>query len=769
MDDEQSELGAASPSRAAGSSMPSPGSAAGRADAAPAKGGPWLREVEVIEEQIRRFRTGDIPTEKFREFRLIHGIYGQRQPDVHMIRVKIPNGVLTAEQLDALAAVAEQHGHGLAHLTTRQDVQYHHIPLDETPAVFRLLAPAGLGAREACGNSVRNVTSCPRSGVCRTEPFPVLPYAEAASRFLLRHPTAQLLARKFKIAFSGCPSDCAAGAIHDIGAIAVLRMDGSTPRRGFKLLVGGGTGSVPYLAQELTDFLPAEDLLRAVEAIVRLFSQHGNRKNRARARSKFVLATLGIEKYRALFNEAFAEIDAASRGDLKVESYLEAEELALLGEEWAPPAARPLPETPPASPSANGAYAAWLAKNTAPERNPKTRTVTVPFPIGDAKPAELRALATLCRQLGAVDARVSIQQNLLLRNVPVARLGDAYAVLSQWQLASPVAGGALDIVTCPGADTCNLGITTSKGLGLAIREELERAQVPEALLDGITIKISGCPNGCSQHHVANIGLHGVARKVQGKQAPHYQMHLGGRIDEKGAWIAKGSVKVPSKHAPQVMARLFAKFAEERLPNEDLPEFLQRIETDQIERWLADLIALPGPQEAPDRYLDWGDTREFSTANLGVGECAGAGLDEGTDPFSEVLEQFKQVRVFLAKEDWVDALAELNRAGHSIPRLVLERGLAKSTQTDWEVLCEYRARLIDRGLTGETLNDLRRDLDPLLARKPVPAAPLAGLLLRLEAYLEEARALTAALETWKADPAHAPVPGLSAHGDGEPTA
>lgn len=739
--------------------------AAGGADLPPLQG-PWSPEIAVIAEQIRRFQSGELPTEKFREFRLIHGMYGQRQPDVHMLRVKIPNGVVNADQLDALAEIAEHHGHGVAHLTTRQDVQYHHIPLNEFPELFRRLAPSGLGAREACGNSVRNVTSCPRSGVCRQEPFPVLPYAEAVSRFLLRHPSAQLLPRKFKIALSGCPGDCAAGAIHDIGAVAVLRQVDGRFERGFKLLVGGGTGSVPYLAQTLTEFLPAADLLRAAEAIVRIFSLHGNRKNRARARSKFVVATLGIEAYRALYAESFSAIEA--RDDLAVAYWLEPRERALLEEEWPVPAARPLPEPIPvtAELAEDARHATWLRRNVLEERDPRRRSVMVSFPIGDASPGELRRLASIARALGGIEARITKEQNILLRGVPTDRLAWLYTELEPQGLARAVNDTVLDVLTCPGADTCNLGITTSKGLGRALEEEFRAAGLPLEEFGGTSIKISGCPNGCSQHHVATIGLHGVARKVAGKQAPHYQLHLGGRIDAKGALIAKGSVKIPSRNAPRIIRTLLQRYLAERQSGEDLAEFLQRIETSTVEAWLGPLLTLPPPSEAPDDYLDWGDDREFSTANLGVGECAGAGVDLGVDPFAEVQDQLAQVEVFRRNTVWVDALAELNRAVWSIARITLHEGLGKSANSDWETLCEYRARLIDRGHAPETLNELRLALDPLLARKPVGPEPLPSLIDRVETFLVESRGLTAALKTWRADPERAPLPGLLPHADAD---
>ncbi len=763
-----------------GAPTPTPDMKVGAADAAPdgalTFAVPWDSEIALIATQIQRFRDGDIPPEKFREFRLVHGIYGQKQPDVHMLRVKIPSGVLDADKLDALAEVAEHHGHGVAHLTTRQDVQYHYIPLEEFPELLRRMAPAGLMSREACGNSVRNVTTCPNSGVCPTEPFATLPYAQAVTRFLLRHPTAQLLARKFKIAFSGCPSDCAYGAIHDIGAIAALRVGAQGLERGFRLLVGGGTGSAPYVAQELTPFHPADDLLRACEAIVRIFSLHGNRKNRARARSKFVVHAMGIEKFRALFDETYAAIEAEGREDLLIESYLTAEEIAQIRESWVVPALRPMPAPdPPAADLADGdGYRQWLRFNARAQRQSDLRSVLIPFPIGDVMPEELRLLARLSRELGGIESRVTVQQNILLLDVPAARLPWLFEHLHHSattavtgepsDLTRPVGGTALDIVTCPGADTCNLGITSSKGVGRAIADAI--ADLPSDQFPGATIKISGCPNGCSQHHVASIGLHGVARRVNGKQAPFYQLHLGGRIDEKGSAIAKGSLKVPAKKTPAILRRLLQTYLAERTEGEDLAEFFQRNGAADVERWLGPLLELESPAERPDGWLDWGEEREFTTATLGVGECAGAGVDESGDPFGEALEHLKQSRVNWDEGIAVDALTELNRAFFAAARIVLASGLKKQCISDWETLCEYRARLVDRGHVGDAFDELRRELDELLEQKFFNASAVPSLAGRVQAWVEEQRLVLAALQSWREDPERVALPGVSGHGDVE---
>ena len=450
---------------------------------APARGEPWALELETLERQIELFRAGAIPPEKFKEYRLSNGIYGQKQEGVHMIRVKIPNGVLGADQLDALAEVAETHGHGIAHITTRQDIQYHFIPLEDVPAVLRILAQAGLHSREACGNSVRNVTSCPFSGICRDEPFPVLPYAQAAARFLLRHSAVQSLGRKFKIAFSGCASDCAAGAIHDIGAIAATKTDPQGRRlRGFRIIVGGGLGTVPFLAQTLVDFLPAEQILWLCEAIVRMFSAHGNRRNRSRARLKFVVDRWGIEEFRARFHETFDALAPRDRDDLQVSDYLYPEELAALAEPEETPQLSgngdPAGATPwqPEQPDTQslGEYGEWLVRNTRSQKLRGLRSVTINFVLGDMRPGDLRSLARSMRETGTQEARLTIEQNLVLQNVPEPKLPDLFERLRQRDLARAAGSTALDILSCPGADTCNLGITTSKGLAEEIGIELAK-------------------------------------------------------------------------------------------------------------------------------------------------------------------------------------------------------------------------------------------------------------------------------------------------------
>ncbi|MFN0150853.1 MAG: nitrite/sulfite reductase [bacterium] len=763
---------------------------------------PLDSEIATIRDQIERFRRGELAPEKFRALRLVNGIYGQRQPDVHMLRVKIPNGVLDPAQVEALAEVAEHHGHGVAHVTTRQDIQYHYIPLEEMPDVLERLARAGLMSREACGNSVRNVTSCPMSGVCRDEPFPVLPYAQAVARFLLRHPAAQLLGRKFKIAFSGCESDCAAGAIHDIGAIATVSRVNGQEEFGFRLLVGGGLGPTPYVAQLVDEFVPAGEILRSCEAVVRLFALHGNRKNRAAARSKFIMAKWGVEKFRATYTEILVSLQRAQNGDgaLHIETYLKPEELALLGTRAAlapreptngngngdgngnghgtpthahiakalPGDDAPLHEVfAGASVLQNADFRRWLDANCVRQRQPGLAAITIALPLGDANAPQLRQIAAVAREFARGDVRATIQQNILIREVAVASLPDAFARLASAGLAAPTANSALDVTSCPGADTCNLGITSSRGLARAISAEFARSGADAVSLRGERIKISGCPNACGQHHTASIGFHGVARKITEQPAPFYQMHLGGKVRGVESRLAKGNLYVPAKNAPAVVRLITEHFLRTRNENEGLADFLDRVPIDEIRALLRPLLDPTIHEEgAPDYFHDWDRPEIFTTSTIGTGECAGAGADATADPFEETVIGLRESTRLFDQGHSVDALCEANRAVIAAARIVLAQGAGKETHNDWETLCEFRSRLFDRGHASDTWERLREEIDALSATK-VPAADRVAALQREAAqFLEECRALLAALRAWKNDPGASPLPGLSAHGSGE---
>jgi sulfite reductase (ferredoxin) len=678
-------------------------------------------EIANIEAEIGRFLDGSLPPERFRSFRLAHGIYGQRQPGVQMIRVKIPTGVLSGAQLALLADLVEEYSTGSAHLTTRQDVQFYFVRLERVPDLLRRLAAGGLTTREACGNSVRNVTACALTGSLEDEAFDVRPYALATWQFLVRNPFCQQMSRKFKIAFSACPEDCAATAIHDIGVLGrwVYRDGGRV--RGFRVVVGGGLGPTPFAAQVLKDFVAPEDLLPTFKAVIQAFADQGNRRLKSKARLKFVIHRLGIERFRALVDEKLSAMTDSERE--------ESDLLRWLPEEAATKPPAPLIAADPAASSDPG-FARYSARAVRGHIDPERAIVTVTVPLGDLTSRALRALADLAARHAADEVRVARDQNLVLPNVRRADLFALFEGLRRAGLDDSSAGSALDVTSCPGADTCALGITSSKGVAAAVRQALLplAGNGAAAALQGVTIKVSGCPNSCGQHHIANIGLHGVARTINGRQVPAYQIHLGGAIGDGTARIGRPLDKIPARRAPAAVAFLLSWYSKARSGEESLPDFFARQPQEDLRAALLPFATVEqmgvdasheeefdGDEERLD--LDWGAATPFSTDDLGTGECAGAGQDKADDPFDNARAELLQARLFLERGQIIDALANLNRSQYTVARVLLE-ALGKKPDSDYETACELRAKVIDRGHAGEEWNELHRTIDGLLkTRRP----------------------------------------------------
>jgi sulfite reductase beta subunit-like hemoprotein len=561
-------------------------------------------EIRIFEERIGRLERGEITEEEFRPFRLKHGIYGQRQPGFQMVRVKIPSGILDAEQLRALATIAEVYAAGRGHVTTRENCQFHFVKLQNVPEIMRLLAATALTTREACGNTVRNVTSCPLAGICAGEAFDVTPYALATTRFFLRHPEFHDLPRKFKIAFSGCEDDgnCAAAGIHDIGLIARVRGNNGTARRGFKVLVGGGLGSLPTEAATLTEFLPEEELIPTMEAILRVFNEHGNRKNKLKARMKFVLRDKGIEEFRRLVAEKRAQVTTPPHLP-----------------ERSSPLAAPLVSLNPAPAHGNGhtgEYARWAQHNLQPQRQSGYAIVWIKLLAGNVSVAQFRGLAELLEKYNLAALRIAISQDLVIPWVPVYRASEIFRDLQALDLATPGARTIADVTGCPGSTTCNLGITRSLALAEVLAGEFAHEADPE--IGKIRIKISGCPNSCGQHHIADIGLYGNARKVGGRQAPYYQLMLGGKVSGDGVSFGRQMLPIPAKRIPQALRALIELYRRERSAGESFGSWALRTPDDDISQALrpfADTTA-----DLADLFVDWGDQETYSL-KLGRGECA----------------------------------------------------------------------------------------------------------------------------------------------------
>jgi len=483
-------------------------------------------EIDNFEKEANAFLEGGGLGDDFRPFRLQHGIYGQRQDDAQMIRIKIPHGTMTADQMDVMAEITENYTpRKVAHVTTRQDIQIHYIKLEDVSEVMRKLAEAGLTSREACGNTVRNVTSDHMSGVCEDTVFDVTPYAEATARFFLRHPVCQKLPRKFKFAFSACPHDHGLIPIHDMGAEAVIK-DG---KKGFRVSVGGGLGASPHIAQVLDEFVPVEEFLRVGEATLRIFDRHGERKNRNKARIKFVVKKFGIEEFRRLVQEELASMpkDVIYRDpDMSFEESPSHPSAASLGQNGRAP---------------KPGFEAWKRTNAIPQAQSGYFMVYVLLPIGDMTPQQFHALAGLSRKYAGGKARTAVNQNIVLRWVHGEDLPGVHAGLIEAGLAEDGVLTISDVMTCPGADTCSLGVTSSKGLGRAIRDEMFAKNghfKSDPLSEQIRIKISGCPNSCGHHHVADIGFYGNAVRSGERMVPSFSMLVAGRGDGPDARIGK---------------------------------------------------------------------------------------------------------------------------------------------------------------------------------------------------------------------------------------
>jgi sulfite reductase beta subunit-like hemoprotein len=566
-------------------------------------------EIDTFDLFVRRFWKGEMTPEDFKRFRLQHGVYGQRQEGVHMVRVKIPWGGLTGRQLERLAELAEETPRGLGHVTTRQNIQFHFVKPEALVATLRRLAEVGLTTREACGNTVRNVVACPRAGVAAEEPFDVTPYAEATARFLLRNPMNQNLPRKFKISFSGCQGHCGLAPIQDIGAVAVVHGQNGTPRHGFHLYVGGGLGASPQVAQLLEDFTPANDLLVTIAAIVRVFDRTGNRENKSLARLKFVVRNLGMEKFRDLVRNEREGLRAVLAG--KIPTVIAPAET---------PHPAPAATAHSGAPNGDPEYWRWQITNVRPQKQAGYSVVTVRLTLGDVTGQQLRILAFVARQFGDGWGRTTNQQNFLFRWIPNDRLPAVYRLLKGAKLADPSADRLADITTCPGADTCQLGITSSRGLALAIGEIFQNGHGHLADEAGLRIKISGCPNSCGHHHIAGIGFSGGSREFDGRQVPTYQVFLGASLNMDGTRYARPTLKVPAKNGPALVGRLLDLYQAERLDGEKFEAFVERIGLSKIREAVKDLTDLPPQAQAPEAYLDWGGTEQFKV-QTGVGECA----------------------------------------------------------------------------------------------------------------------------------------------------
>ncbi len=670
-------------------------------------------EIDFFENQMELKRQGKLSDQVFAETRLRRGAYGQRYdngqrhdgldtqvlnfpsdeltkgPDTvwdapGMQRIKMPYGGLTPDQLDVLAQLADEYSDHILHVTTRQDFQLHYTHIEDAPNMMRRLASVGITTREACGNSVRNVTACPLAGVCNTEAFDVTPYSHALMEFLLGHDDVQDFGRKFKPAFSGCADEaCGLVKMHDLGYLARVKEVDGEQKRGFAVYLGGGLGTVPHQAKRLYDFVPEEETLPIAQAVCRVFARLGEKQNRNRARLKFLLEKLGIDEMRTLID---AERETLPH-DPRWTAFLD--DIHGYAEQPSKVAVSLNGSQKPAG------FQEWFDTNTYQQRQPGYYVVTVNLPLGDISSEQAWQLADIARKYVGDTLRTTVEQNIVLRWVSEADLPNLFSDLKAVGLATAGAGTIVDITSCPGTDTCKLGIAASRGLAGELRTRLaaQNATLPAAIKD-LKIKISGCFNSCGQHHVADIGFFGNSRRRNNRTVPHFQVVLGGQWKENGGAYGLAVGAVPSRNVPEVLDTITGRYANERQTDESFQAWVGRLGRKEIKNILAPFSDVPIYELNPQVYSDWGDPREFSIGDIGIGECAG-----------EVVSLFS-MNIAQAEAAAFDGLVALDEGDHALAdqkafqaMLLAARSLVLNEYLDVgdepeRIVSEFRTRFYD---------------------------------------------------------------------------
>ena len=701
-----------------------------------------IEEIETFEDEVARLQSGDTPVDVFKPFRLQYGIYGQRQPDVQMIRIRVPFGGLTANQLRQVADIADTYATGVGHVTTRQDIQLHFVPLAQVGTIMRKLAEVDMTTREACANTVRNVTACALAGVCPGEIFDVTPYSKTVADHLLRNPLNQSLPRKFKIAFSGCKQDCALTPIHDVGLLAARNAEGTI---GFKMVVGGGLGSTPRIAKVLREFVPMEELIPSIEALLKVFDNFGNRKNRSKARMKFVLDKLGFEEFSRRWQETYDAMlqSGATKLGLIPGVYPDNPPLVMPTKSGNGTGSRGNGSSHPNESSTNGSPLSqdtvdrWCATNVISQRQPGFKAAVVRLPSGDITSEQMFMLADLAERYANGNIRTTINQNLIVRWIPDSQLPHFYQELVEQGLGDPGAEGVEDIVACPGTDTCGLGITSSKGLARALAEVFPAGQTPDDL-KGVDVKISGCHNSCAQHHIATIGLHGVGKRIGEHIAPVYELHLGGQVNGT-AKIGQLIVKVPAKNVPAAIQHLLDLYRRTRKDGESLSMFIDHTGKIKLKDELIPYTILPTYQDDPTFYVDWEADEEFSVEDLGPGECAGGALEMIDNRILEAEQELYQSRLLAEKHQYAFAINKAYRAVVAGAKAILvTEGIDPNTDAD--TLAEFDNMIRAKGLMPEEYHNLAKKFGDL-GTKEASADFTQGKIAFTKGFVDICRTVT----------------------------
>jgi sulfite reductase (ferredoxin) len=623
------------------------------------------KEIIDLAKKIAAFQEGRIHEDKFKSLRLARGIYGQRQPGVQMVRIKIPFGKVTFKQLLKIADVSDEYASSNLHFTTRQDIQIHYVSLDRTPELWAKLAEDEITTREACGNTVRNVTSSATAGIDPNEPFDVSPYAQGFFKYFLRNPICQEMGRKFKFGFSSSDEDTAYTFINDLGFIPKVKIENGEEVRGFKVVLGGSLGAQPYIGQEVYEFLHEDLIIPFSESVLRVFDRHGERTNRNKARLKFLLNKVGFNEFLEMAKQ---ELIAGKVKTYKIDrDTVETPQIpAALAQEVVIPAAKQL------------AYEIWSATNVFEQKQKGFYGVYIKAKTGDMSTATARKFVAAVKHLVGDEMRVTINQGLLLKYARKENLTALYLVLDELGLSEAGHNSVADVTTCPGTDTCNLGISNSMELSRVL-ESVVYAEYPEYINNKeIKIKISGCMNSCGQHGIAQIGFHGSSMKVNGKIMPTIQVLLGGGSTGNGEGRAADKViKVPSKRAPQVLRTILNDYTEKQSFYASFLNYYDELGKDYFYQLLKPIADQENVTD--DEFVDWGQKEEFIRA-IGVGECAGVLIDLVATLIFETEEKYGWALEAFENEAYADAVYNAyNTFVNGAKALLLDKGVSQSTQ------------------------------------------------------------------------------------------
>ena len=625
------------------------------------------KDILELEEKINQFTDGSVAEDKFKHFRLTRGVYGQRQVGVQMVRIKLPIGKLSADQLEAIADASDNYSTGKLHLTTRQDIQLHFVKLEDSPSLWADLETYGITLREACGNTVRNVTASPVAGIDPEEPFDVTQNAMDFAYHFLRNPVCQNMGRKFKVAFSSSSKDSAFGFIHDLGFIPTVRRENGEDSYGFKVLLGGGLGAQAIKATSIYDFIHEQEVIPLTEAVIRIFDRYGERAKRHKARMKYLVRRLGVEKFLQLVEEERKVISGTYPVD-----HTTMDEIPELPKLDGRQVEKPGTDN----------YQSWLRTNTFSQKQPSFKGVYIRVQNGDLSSNQARGLAGIVRRFAADDVRITVNQGLLLRYIDTGFVPGVYQALTQIGLAAPGFDSVHDITACPGSDTCNLAVTNSTGLTRAL-EKILTSEYPELIDEkGVHIKISGCMNSCGHHMNANIGFHGSTIKSGNMVAPAVQVVLGGGLDPDGSGqLADKIIKVPTKRAPQVVRLVLDGYKVDSLKDEAFNEYYRRKGKAyfyQLLKPLADQTRL-----ANSDFFDWEQSAQYKQ-QIGVGECAGVTLDVIGTVISEATEKLEAAKEGLDSGAFADAIY------NTYSSLVIG---AKAALLSIDIECNTQAKII----------------------------------------------------------------------------